>query len=191
MHTNILNPNRSQYQVSPPPARKIHLFGGVFIPLPKFNHLGNSTESPENVHSSGFHNDKRFIEFLDPYCIRNHYQLLTNEIELGETLIQLCKTDLMTALQSIIVSLGMCLAGLIGFLFERTSYEVAQKLLELRKGLLIREMSNVTNIFLTKINLYCMGLKLGASTERKDKLLSTWKADRSGADPERVGDSNP
>ena len=34
MHTNILNipnPNWSQYQVSPPPARKIHLFGGVLF----------------------------------------------------------------------------------------------------------------------------------------------------------------
>ena len=49
MHTNIPNipsPNWSQYQVSPPPARKIHLFGGVFLPLPEFNHLSNSTESP-------------------------------------------------------------------------------------------------------------------------------------------------
>ena len=49
MHTNIPNipnPNWSQYQMSPPPARKIHLFGGVIILLLKFNHLGNSTESP-------------------------------------------------------------------------------------------------------------------------------------------------
>ena len=67
---NILSPNWSQYQVSPPPARKIHLFGGVFVPLPEFNHLGNSTESPIIILysfqiSAEQQSDKNYYNFLD------------------------------------------------------------------------------------------------------------------------------
>ena len=74
----------------------------------------------------------------------------------------------MTTDQSIIVSLGMCLAGLTGFLFERTSFGVGQKLLVLRKSLQIGEMSNVTNLlFLTKLICTEWARSLGQAKDKK------------------------
>ena len=109
-----------------------------------------------------------FIQFLDLYYVRNHYHLLTIEAKKGDSLIQWCRLDLMTTVQSIIVSLGMCLAGLTGFLFERTSFGVGQKLLVLRKSLQIREMSNVTNLlFLTKLFCAVWARSLGQAQDER------------------------
>ena len=80
MHTtipNIPSSNWCQYQVSPPPAKKIHLFEGVFVPLPKFNHLGNSIESP-NIYmqwnSSGTFN-RRFKRSSSGSSLKNFLKM--------------------------------------------------------------------------------------------------------------------